>query len=435
MVGIVATVLLQSSSTTTSIVVAMTGSDILDVKTAIPIIMGANIGTSVTNTLVSHAHIRNINEFKLAFAGATVHDMFNYLSVLIILPIEVISGALGYSLLYNISKEITGIFVGTQVSTFESPLKKILKPFTKLFISIDKNVIKGSANGCISCINTNTSNTTDQLHCWNLKMSECMTKNAWENKYTNGRIIKSGMFENLSDLQGGIVGLVVSLVILCIALYLIVKVLHTLVLSSNGRGKIMRIVQKSLSISPYLTMIVGMLLTIAVQSSSIITSTFTPLVGLSILTVEQMYPLTLGSNIGTTCTAFLASLVTDSTKAIQIAVCHFIFNIMGIIIWFPLPVTRKIPLGMAHRLGNLVTMYRWFGIFYITYLFIAIPLISLGISYMIALNTIGLVFGIILLIILCASTLLLFKKFEKIVQLIFHRRRIRSNIYEIEMSS
>ena len=88
MVGIVATVLLQSSSTTTSIVVAMTGSNILDVKTAIPIIMGANIGTSVTNTLVSHAHIRNINEFKLAFAGATVHDMFNYLSVLILLPIE-----------------------------------------------------------------------------------------------------------------------------------------------------------------------------------------------------------------------------------------------------------------------------------------------------------------------------------------------------------
>jgi solute carrier family 34 (sodium-dependent phosphate cotransporter) len=435
MVGIVATVLLQSSSTTTSIVVAMTGSNILDVKTAIPIIMGANIGTSVTNTLVSHAHIRNINEFKLAFAGATVHDMFNYLSVLILLPIEIISGSLGYALLYNISKEITGIFVGTQVSTFESPLKTILNPFTKLFISIDKNVIKGSANGCISCININASNTTDQLYCWNLKMSECMTKNAWENKYTNGKIIKSGMFENLSDLQGGIVGLVVSLVILCIVLYLIVKVLHTLVLSSNGRGKIMRIVQRSLSLSPYITMIVGMLLTIAVQSSSIITSTFTPLVGLSILTVEQMYPLTLGSNIGTTCTAFLASLVTDSTKAIQIAVCHFIFNIMGIIIWFPLPVTRKIPLGMAYRLGDLVTTYRWFGIFYITYLFIAIPLISLGISYIIALNTIGLVFGIILLIILCASTLLLFKKFEKIVQLIFHRRRIRSNIYEIEMSS
>ena len=254
--------------------------------------------------------------------------------------------------------------MGTQVSTFESPLKTILNPFTKLFISIDKNVIKGSANGCISCINTNASNTTDQLYCWNLKMSECMTKKCVGKINTRmEKIIKSGMFENLSDLQGGIVGLVVSLVILCIVLYLIVKVLHTLVFSSNGRGKIMRIVQRSLSLSPYITMIVGMLLTIAVQSSSIITSTFTPLVGLSILTVEQMYPLTLGSNIGTTCTAFLASLVTDSTKAIQIAVCHFIFNIMGIIIWFPLPVTRKIPLGMAYRLGDLVTTYRWFGIF------------------------------------------------------------------------
>ena len=86
--------------------------------------------------------------------------------------------------------------------------------------------------------------------------------------------------------------------------------------------KIMRIVQKSLSINNYLTMLVGVLLTIAVQSSSIITSTFTPLVGLSILTVEQMFPLTLGANIGTTCTAILASLYVESVSAIQIAICH-----------------------------------------------------------------------------------------------------------------
>ena len=58
MIGIISTVLLQSSSTTTSIVVAMTGSNIIDVKTAIPIIMGANIGTSVTNTLVADKKIQ-----------------------------------------------------------------------------------------------------------------------------------------------------------------------------------------------------------------------------------------------------------------------------------------------------------------------------------------------------------------------------------------
>jgi sodium-dependent phosphate cotransporter len=201
----------------------------------------------------------------------------------------------------------------------------------------------------------------------------------------------------------------------------------------------MRLVQRSLNLSPYIAMLLGMFLTIAVQSSSIITSTFTPLVGLSILTVEQMYPLTLGSNIGTTCTAILASLVTESSNAIQIAICHFIFNIMGIMIWFPIPITRKVPLKMAHRLGNLVSRYRWFGIFYILYLFVLIPGVSWGISNLISLNTIGLVFGIILLLIVCILTLLLFSRFEKVVNLFsncclyqrIHQRQSEQNAIEM----
>ena len=62
-IGILATSLIQSSSTTTSIVVAMVGGDVLTVTNAIPIVMGANIGTSVTNTLVSIAHITRSQEF------------------------------------------------------------------------------------------------------------------------------------------------------------------------------------------------------------------------------------------------------------------------------------------------------------------------------------------------------------------------------------
>lgn len=65
---------------------------VLDVKTAIPIVMGANIGTSVTNTIVSMGQIANKDDFRRAFAGATVHDMFNWLTVIILLPIEVITG-------------------------------------------------------------------------------------------------------------------------------------------------------------------------------------------------------------------------------------------------------------------------------------------------------------------------------------------------------
>ena len=64
----------------------------LKVDTAIFIVMGANIGTSVTNTIVSIGQSGDRDQFGRAFAGATVHDMFNCLSVAILLPLEWASG-------------------------------------------------------------------------------------------------------------------------------------------------------------------------------------------------------------------------------------------------------------------------------------------------------------------------------------------------------
>ena len=54
--------------------------------------MGANIGTSVTNTIVAMGQIADKADFRRAFAGATVHDMFNWMTVLIFLPLEVFTG-------------------------------------------------------------------------------------------------------------------------------------------------------------------------------------------------------------------------------------------------------------------------------------------------------------------------------------------------------
>ena len=409
MIGIIATVLLQSSSTSTSIVVTMVGANIIDVQTAIPIIMGSNIGTSITNTLVSHAHIKNIDEFKRAFAGATVHDMFNFLSVLLLLPIEVISQSLGWSILFNFSNVLTNLFLGSSGATFKSPIKAIVSPFSSLFLKVNKDVIKASAVGCLTCENINSTSTNN---CWDIKMKNCLTQDEWTNKYENSQVIKSGFLKDVGDSGGGILGLIISLIVLCISLYYIVKILHRLVIQSEGKGIILRWIKKSVSISPYLTMLLGTLLTISVQSSSIITSTFTPLVGLDILTVEQMFPLTLGANIGTTFTAILASLVTGSANAIQIALCHLIFNIIGIIIWYPIPFLRSIPLNMAIKLGEYVSKFKWFGGFYILYSFIIFPAISWGVSYLFSVNTAGLVFGIILLLIFTSLSLLFFKKFE-----------------------
>ena len=95
---------------------------------------GANIGTSVTSTIVALGQSGDRDEFRRAFAAATVHDMFNFLSVMILLPVE---AATGY--LFNLS---SGIVDGYEtLESAEKPpdiLKVITKPFTKLIMQVDK---------------------------------------------------------------------------------------------------------------------------------------------------------------------------------------------------------------------------------------------------------------------------------------------------------
>ncbi|MCE2488120.1 MAG: Na/Pi cotransporter family protein [Desulfurellaceae bacterium] len=89
LVGTVATALIQSSSTVTSIIVGLVAGG-MPVMSAVPMVMGANIGTTITNTLVSLGHVADKDAFRRAFAAATVHDCFNVLSVLIFLPVEIV---------------------------------------------------------------------------------------------------------------------------------------------------------------------------------------------------------------------------------------------------------------------------------------------------------------------------------------------------------
>ena len=98
-IGILATAMIQSSSTITTIIVALVASGEISLANAIPMIMGANIGTAVTSTIVSLGHIGNRDEFEGAVSGASVHDFFNILIVLILLPLELFTGFLEKSAL------------------------------------------------------------------------------------------------------------------------------------------------------------------------------------------------------------------------------------------------------------------------------------------------------------------------------------------------
>ena len=197
--------------------------------------------------------------------------------------------------------------------------------------------------------------------------------------YFSGRYLFEGVANKWSDSTIGIVLLVFALVLLCVCLVLVVKILNSLM-----KGKVSVLIKKFVNadfpgklayFTGYLAIIIGTGLTILVQSSSVFTSTLTPLVGIGVVQIDRMYPLTLGANIGTTTTAILAALAQDANKiklSLQIALCHLFFNLSGIVLFFPIPQLR-FPIRMAKFLGNMTANYRWFAIMYLIVLFFLLP--------------------------------------------------------------
>ncbi|CAF2966708.1 unnamed protein product [Rotaria sp. Silwood2] len=331
-------------------------------------------GTSVTNTLVALTQSGKREEFSRAFAGATVHDMFNWLTVLILLPIEIAS-----NMLYHLTESITkSINLKRNPNSNPEFLTAITKPLTQRIIQLDNHVIEaialGNASADISLLKRYCSFKNESVNDTFIQVPD---------KYCSFLFVKV----QWADWLIGLVLLIISLVCLCLCLFLLVKILQSL-LKGAVKNIIFNVVNTDFPgifkhLTPYLAILVGCILTILVQSSSIFTSTLTPLVGLGVITIERVYPFTIGSNIGTTITGIMAALTATSEKdlrnSLQIALCHTFFNIIGILIWFPIPFMR-FPIPMAKKLGEITAKYRWFAVLYIVCSFFLIPLIVFGLS-------------------------------------------------------
>jgi len=304
-IGIFATVLFQSSSTTTSLIVGMVSSGSLTIAGSIPMIMGANIGTTVTNTIVSIGHINKGTEFKRAFAASTVHDFFNILAVIIIFPIEIFFHPLQKTSEW-FALQLFGRIENIEVLQAKSPIKVAVKAGTE-FIQ----------------------------------------------KFT---------FDN------DIIYLILSVTITFLMLYSIVKLLKSLVLK-----KIEGFFDQYIFNTAIKAMLFGVILTIMVQSSSITTALVVPLAGAGVLTLRQIFPFTLGANIGTTVTALLAA-VTGTVSALVAGFSHLLFNIFGILIIYGIPLLRRIPLALAENIANTAISKKYVPILYLLTVFVLIPL-------------------------------------------------------------
>jgi solute carrier family 34 (sodium-dependent phosphate cotransporter) len=306
--GILVTSLVQSSSTTTSLTVALVAAGGLTVEGAIPVIMGANIGTSVTSTLVSLGHVTRRGEFERAFAGATVHDLFNFLTVLVLFPLEMATGYLARTSV--VLAELVADIGGLQLF---DPVKAVVRP------------------------------------------------------------LASGIVDLLG--RSAPVTATVALVLLFVSLKLLVDLLKALM---SARAE--KVLHQTLFRSPWAAVTAGLMMTVMVQSSSITTAVMVPLVAAGVVTLEQLFPFTVGANIGTTVTALVAALSTGNFASVTVAFSHLLFNVSGtLIIFVPRPV-RRLPLAMARGLGRLVVNNRLLAVAYIVAVFFLLPLVLILLS-------------------------------------------------------
>ena len=135
-IGLLVTALIQSSSTSTTLIVAAVASGSIDFHNAVPMIMGANIGTTITSTIVALGFIGKKNVFNKAISAAVVHDYFNILVVLLLFPLELKYGLLSEAA-ENISRALIGNTSITGTNQFRLQLLD-LSPFTEVFTSLSK---------------------------------------------------------------------------------------------------------------------------------------------------------------------------------------------------------------------------------------------------------------------------------------------------------
>lgn len=319
-VGTVATALIQSSSTVTSIIVGLVAGG-LPVEIAIPMVMGANIGTTITNTIVSLGHVRQGEEFRRAFAAATVHDFFNLISVVIFLPLEIMFG-----ILEKLGGFLAGLLAGGDSMSMKG--LNFIKPLVKPPVNFVKH-----------------------------------------------------QFDSLMpDTAAGVVMVVLGIATIFVVITLIGKLLRSLLV-----GKAKEILHHAVGRGPVSGISSGALMTVLVQSSSTTTSLIVPLAGSGTFSLRQIYPFTLGANIGTCITGLLAATAVSGGNAVfalQIALVHLCYNFLAVVLIYSIPFLRNIPLHAAEGLANATVKNKLYAAGYILSVFFIAPLVLIGGSQM-----------------------------------------------------
>ncbi|MCJ7857926.1 Na/Pi symporter [Corynebacterium kalidii] len=315
MIGLLATALIQSSSTVTAIIVGLCAGG-LPMETAIPMLIGANVGTTVTSTLVSLGMVRDRESFRRAFAAASVHDCYNLLAVVIFLPLELAFGLLEKSSTW-LSTRMAGSDGGILATVF------------------------GGVGDAVTGV-------TDPL----------------------GDAVTSA-FSGVPGPWDGIILILLGIAMILAVINVIGRLLKVVMV---GRAK--QVLHTAIGRGPVSGIASGTLITVMVQSSSTTTSLIVPLAGSGTFSLRQVYPFTLGANVGTTLTALIAAFAftgPEAQFALQAALVHVLYNVFALLVIYGLPFLRWIPLAGASTLARLGARNKLYVAGWVIGVFLVLP--------------------------------------------------------------
>ena len=314
-IGMLATAVIQSSSTTTSIIVGLVATGKLSILFATPMIMGANIGTSVTSTIVAIGHIGNKNEYEKAVAGASVHDFFNILVVIVLFTLEYFTHSLSN--------------VAIWLSTFLSPQE-------------------GESVGSILFFVKDTAK-------WIIGLT-AMEGYPKGNPFVSLPIALIALFVGLQFLSNVLKSLVIGRIESNLNKYLFGKPIVSLL-----TGFITTTAVQSSSVTS------SLMVPLIATDKITLKSAFPFLMGANVGTTTTALMVAV----------FMDGSVADAGLAI--AFVHLLFNLFGVLILFPIAKVRAIPIALAEGLGRMTLKNRLYGIGYVVAVFFLLPALLISV--------------------------------------------------------
>ncbi|WKY16791.1 hypothetical protein Q1695_001421 [Nippostrongylus brasiliensis] len=302
----------------------------------------------------------HIFRFRRAFAAATLGDVFNVCCIFVILPLELATG-----FIEKLSWLIVDPLIAEQGISLKT-LDLLTDPVNRMILEVNEPELR------------NATIDDDFFPPDHSFVYRCVFRNG--SRIYNCPYTHIFAYSSLSDTVIGWIVLLGSIVVLIFCLIGIVYLIQALLQGPSAkyvRGLLSRECPGRWKFcTGYTVMLVGLIITLAIQSNNIFSSSLTPLVGSGVITLDQMYPLLLGANIGGSFSAVLAALTADGSrfeKTLQMAVCQVLYNIIGTFMFYLIPWTRVLPIYLARRLGEVTDQYRWFIVVFILVFFVLIP--------------------------------------------------------------